>query len=98
MTRTRTCRKVSNYNDSDCGAVNDASEVTQSAICNKQACAPFIVDESSKGITYSCDTTDDHAGSRSCSVWWNTSVAEDRNVAVSAYRVPSYPANSSFAN
>ena len=90
MTRTRTCRKVSNYNGSDCGAVNDSSEVTQSAICNKQACAPFISDENSYGITYSCDTTYDHAGSRSCSVWWNTSVAEDRNVSVSAYRVPSY--------
>lgn len=90
MSRTRTCRYVSNYDGSDCGAVTDSSYLVQQAVCNREACAPIGNDANIKGVTYTCDTMENYASSRSCTVWWNTSVAEDRAFSVHVYRNASY--------
>lgn len=90
MSRTRTCKNYSNYDNSFCSDVTDSSQLVQNAVCNREACAPLPYDEVIKGVTYSCDTLTGYVSSRTCTVWWNTSVADDRAFSVHVYRNASY--------
>ena len=71
-TRTRSCRYISTIDRSDCGAVTDTAQTTQTVECNTQACAPKLCTESTYSYAYhECDTFDEYAVSRSCSVVFN---------------------------
>ena len=80
MQRTRTCKYVSNLNNSDCGKVTDSSELVQYAECGMINCAPKICVEgnnmyvspgdgtSFQYVKYECDNMSEYAASRNCSV------------------------------
>lgn len=86
--RTRSCINVSAYDGSYCSDVTVSSDLVQYAQCNDQACAPYVVEESSTGISsYTCDTLEKYAGSRNCNLYWNS---EGGYFSWNLYRNPSF--------
>ena len=91
MQRTRTCNNISNYDGSFCSEVTNSSDLVQTAMCNQQACSPFINDEKTVGLSsYTCDTYDVYAGNRNCELKWTSDTSVQLHLYTSVYRLPSY--------
>ena len=91
MTRTRTCRYVSNIDGSDCGAVTDSSYLSSTAICNPQSCAPYLYEANTVGLlSYTVDTDDIYAATRTTTIYWDRNYSGKLSLSFSTYRVATY--------
>ena len=69
--RTRTCEYISTYDGRHCEDVIDQSILKQTVECNPQACAAYVYEPNSTGISYyTCDTLEYYAASRNCNLYW----------------------------
>ena len=67
--RSRSCSIVSAIDGSDCGTVDDSSQLIETVECNTQACAPMLCQDPATNYNYhNCNTFDKYVTSRSCSV------------------------------
>ena len=93
MTRTRTCRYVSNIDGSDCGAVTDSTYLSSTAICNPGPCAPYFNPDLSVGyLSYSADSYEIYVGTRNTNIYWDRNLVGTGtlNLSVSTYRTLAY--------
>ena len=67
--RERSCSIVSAIDGSDCGIVEDSSELIETVECNTQACAPMLCQEpASNYMSHDCNTFDKYVTERECGV------------------------------
>ncbi len=91
MTRTRTCRYISNYDDSDCGAVTDSNQLVQTAVCNELACAPYLYHPNIQGlVSYTCNSEAYYFANRECTLYWDRYYSGSLTLSYSVYRMPAY--------
>ena len=77
MQRTRTCKYVSNLNNSDCGTVTNSSDLIQYAACGMINCAPIICPSTASDdygySSYSCSTNSTYTAQTTCRVSYKSS-------------------------